>query len=98
MVSMFNIVHAPTRATRMRNARGQRGTPRRMLPGSWLSDLAALGKAIVLCDMCARKWNPAGVGYVSKRLWPGAPDYVVGDCDSCGQMGRGTLYTSERGQ
>ena len=94
---VFYIKQATTRANRLGNARGQRGTPRGMLSGSWISDLAALKKAIVLCDMCARKWNPAKAGYVSKRLWPGAPDHVVGDCDSCGTMGRGTLYTSEGG-
>jgi len=87
----------PTRQAQLRKAGGQRGTPRRMLPGSWISDLAALGKAIVLCVNCAQKWQPAKVGYVSKRLWPGAPDHVIGDCDSCGQMCRGTLYLPERG-
>ncbi len=94
---VFHIKQPPTRKSIVRNAQGQRGAPSKRLAGGWISDLAALGKAVILCESCKRKWKPAKVGYVPKRLWPGAPDHVVGDCDGCGQMCRGILYLPERG-
>ena len=94
---VFLIKKPPERADRLRNAIGQRGTPRKMLAGSWISDLAALGKAVVLCETCARKWIPAKVGYIAKQLWPGA-QFVLGDCDGCGHPCQGTLYVPERGK
>ena len=94
---VFYIKQSVSRKTILRNARGQRGAPPKRLAGSWVSDLAALGKAIILCERCNKKWVPAKAGYASKRLWPGAPDYVVSNCDGCGEMGRGTLYLPEKG-
>lgn len=93
---MAFLPKSPTRNDRLRNAIGQRGAPRKMLAGSWIADLAALGKAIVLCNMCERKFNPRSVGYASKQLWPGAT-FVIGDCDGCGRQCQGTLYVPERG-
>ena len=93
---MVLILKSPTRADRLKNSIGQRGAPKRMLAGSWISDLAALGKAIVLCDWCKRKFNPKSVGYVAKALWPGQ-NFVMGDCDGCGRQCQGTLHVPERG-
>ena len=90
------LILNPKNQDRLRNAVGQRGAPSRMLAGSWISDLAALGKAIVLCELCQRKWNSKSYGYVAKALWPGQ-NFVMGDCDGCGKPCQGTLYIPERG-
>ncbi len=62
------------------------GAPTKRLAGGWLSDLAELGKAIVLCSDCERKWDPKNYGYVMSPLWKGQ-DFVTGDCDACGEKG-----------
>lgn len=93
---MLTIKKPLSKAEQLRLAAGQRGTPKKMLAGSWISDLAALGKAIVLCENCVRKWNPKSVGYASRQAVPGY-NYVIGDCDACGNHCQGTLYLPERG-
>ena len=51
--------------------------------GGWVTDLAELEKAIVLCELrCYKKFNPASVGYIEKQLVP-THDYVISDCDGC---------------
>ncbi len=61
------------------------GAPRGRTGGGWLADLAALESAIILCDFCVRKWNPAAYDYEARDVWPGQR-YVVGPCDGCGQF------------
>ena len=61
------------------------GAPRGRTGGGWLADLAALEKAIVLCDFCVRKWNPRAYDYKRRNVYPGQR-YVVGPCDGCGQF------------
>lgn len=68
---------------------------RKVRAGSWLADLAALEKAITLCDSCVRKWNPASYGYVAKDLWPGQK-FVLGECDACGCRSQCTLMLKEK--
>ena len=46
--------------------------------GARLADLAALGKAIVLSEFAARKWNPRAYGYVPHPVHP----RVQGVCDA----------------
>ncbi len=60
-----------------------------------MADLAALGKAIVLCGMCARKWDPKKYGYRRKDIWPGQR-FVMGECDSCGGRCQGGLFLREK--
>ena len=58
------------------------GKPARRLAGGWVSDLAALGKAILLCDFCAHKFDPRKYGYERKQAVPGHA-FVMGRCDGC---------------
>lgn len=51
--------------------------------GSWLADMAALKKAVMLCWSCQRKWNPSAHGYARKMVGPGYPE-ARGECDGCG--------------
>ena len=58
------------------------GPARAQLAGSHILDLAAVGKAILLCDFCNPKFVPKGVGYV--KWWGHGP--VTGQCDGCRQF------------
>ena len=53
------------------------------LAGGWVSDLAALGKCIMLCDACHPKWNYSAVGYYRVNRPVPASDHVMGSCDGC---------------
>lgn len=59
-----------------------RGRPRGRVTGGWIADLAALGKAIVLCDLCVHRFKPSAYGYKA----PGNLPAVRGDCDGCRQF------------
>lgn len=84
--------HSPLR--RLRDARHS-GKPSRMTAGSWIDDLAALGKAIVLCSMCEVKFNARKYDYRAKDLWPGQK-HVAGDCDGCKRhVAQARLFTKE---
>lgn len=92
---MAFIHRTRVQADRLRSAIGQRGAPTKTMRGTWISDLAALGKAIVLCEMCVRKWDPARHGYESKDIFPGQK-FVLGECDACGVQCQGTLHIPVR--
>ena len=79
MVTIIVDPNSPQR--RLREVEGA-GRPWGRLAGGWVADLAALGKAIVLCGFCARKFRPETMGYRKRRLAPGH-DGVIGDCDGC---------------
>lgn len=49
------------------------------LAGSYVSDLAALGKAIVLCLSCAPKFDAGRAGYSTSEKIP----VCQGTCDGC---------------
>ena len=53
--------------------------PRRHLAGTRVHDLAALGKAILLCSTCRPKFNEASVNYATNADIP----YARGQCDGC---------------
>ncbi len=56
------------------------GKPRlRILPGSRVLDLAALGKAISLCGKCEGKFDDKRHGYLTPSNLP----RVKGECDGC---------------
>lgn len=71
----------PSKEKRLRAAKAP-GRSRGRLAGGWVADLAALGKAIVLCDWCVRKFDPKAHGYEARRVVPYLK-YVIGDCDGC---------------
>ena len=48
--------------------------------GSWVDDIAAQKKVILLCPLCTNKFNPARVHYRKEKEFP----YAVGRCDGCG--------------
>jgi len=78
------------------NAAAKPGAPSKTLAGSWISDLVALGKAIVLCPSCEKKFPAARVGYKHKILGMDL-DVVAGDCDWCGHFfNRAKLFLPER--
>lgn len=59
------------------------GRSARTLAGSHIADLAALKKAIILCDGCARKQGAAPNGYVTNSRIP----FCGGKCDGCREIG-----------
>ena len=68
-----------------------KGKGRGTTSGSWISDLAALSKPIILCDLCINKWSPKKHGYAQKPIWPGQ-NFVQGECDGCKNFTRGYLF------
>lgn len=56
------------------------GKGRRIAAGSYLDDLAALGKCISLCLICLPKFNAKAYSYVTRATLPRAN----GTCDGCG--------------
>jgi hypothetical protein len=52
--------------------------------GSYIADLAALKKSIVLCQSCAPKFHAPKYGYTTKHGLP----LVSGACDGCKDEGR----------
>lgn len=82
----------------LQNYAGQRGAPSGQLSASWLSDLVALGKAVVLCSPCQRKYSQGlkKAGYVA-AVRPPFNNGVYGDCDACGTANTaGKLFLGER--
>ena len=85
----------PSREKQFRSAKAP-GRPNRRLAGGWVADLAALGKAIVLCDFCVRKFNAKACGYKARRVVPYSK-YVIGDCDGCKRPNQqATMFLKER--
>ncbi len=91
---MIAILSSPTKVDRLKAAKGQRGAPAKRLPGGWIGDLVALGKAVVLCDWCRRKFDFRKAGYERRQLWPGQR-FVMGDCDGCGRWCQGVLHVKQ---
>lgn len=56
--------------------------PRGQPPGSYIADLAALGKVIALCGQCEPKFDAFAYDYVTRRDLPFARGY----CDGCCNM------------
>lgn len=56
--------------------------------GSYISDLAALYKTIVLCYSCSHKFDHKKYRYYMQREFP----FVLGKCDACKNFGKGNLY------
>ncbi len=56
--------------------------------GSYISDLAELKKAIVLCDSCAWRFRPRTYGYLRHTKFP----IVQGNCDACKKFVTRGLY------
>ena len=59
--------------------------------GSWVTDLAELGKAICLCHNCEPKFNAHYYNY-TKQSRPPLGQGVEGDCDGCKQHTLCKLY------
>ncbi len=83
---------------------GRRTTPHGyQSPASWISDLTALKKLIVLCSVCRQHFNPRKHGY-RKAYIPDSSGKtsgyeINGKCAGCKQetanMGGGTGFTPE---
>lgn len=58
------------------------GRPDGRLAGGWVDDLCALGKAVLLCDFCTRKFDARRHGYERRKVIAGHP-HVFGECDGC---------------
>jgi hypothetical protein len=80
---MFAILRDwTTRANRLKAA-AFNGPASGTVRGSWLSDLAALKKAVMLCWQCQPKWKPEKHGYARRMVGPGYRE-ARGECDGCG--------------
>ena len=53
--------------------------PATLTAGSWIADLAALKKVILLCSACTHKFNPGRVMYRREKEFP----ICQGKCDGC---------------
>ena len=73
-----------TAANRMRRVAAP-GKPSGLSRGAWVSDLASLRKAIMLCGFCAPKWNAKAHHYVPRSIVRTHP-FVISDCDGCGSI------------
>lgn len=62
----------------------KRGKP----SGSYIDDLVALKKAVILCSGCLHKFNAKKVGYKKPERF----SVVRGKCDDCREFGFGTLF------
>ena len=91
---MAFLLQPDTKVDRVKAAKGQRGAPSKRLAGGWIGDLTALGKAVVLCDGCRRKFDAKRAGYERRQLWPGQK-FVLGDCDGCGRWCQGVLHVKQ---
>lgn len=58
--------------------------------GSYIDDLVALKKAVILCDGCVRKFSAERAGYER----PARFSTVRAKCDDCREFGFGTLFTA----
>ncbi len=56
--------------------------------GSYIDDLTALKKAVILCDACVKRFNAKKAGYEK----PARFSTVRAKCDDCREMGFGTLF------
>ena len=56
--------------------------PSKRMGGGWLADLAALGKAIMLCSFCQNKWDHRAYNYEQRDPYPGQR-IAIGTCDGC---------------
>lgn len=80
---MFSIARDwKTPANRLKAA-ASRGRPQGLLRGSWIADLAALGKAVTLCGQCMPRWDARKNGYEQRNVTPNHR-FATGECDGCG--------------
>lgn len=80
-----------------------RRTDGKQSAATWVTDLTALRKVVILCSFCRGKFNPRRHGY--RRIYTPDPTgktdgYTVnGDCDACKgwtpNLGGGTAYTPD---
>src|SRR3990167_11314004 len=80
-----------TRKRMLRSWEGRPGPGPKRAPGGWIADLAALGKAVVLCQLCVNRWEPKKYGYQRRRLVPYTP-FVFRACDGCGRLNQCVLH------
>lgn len=90
----------PTGRLRWRSIRRRRRSVPREAPGrpvghpegSWIADLVALRKAIILCRTCDHRFDPDRHHYYKDRKFP----FVQGRCDGCRQFAyQGRLHIHE---
>ena len=61
-----------------------RGAPTRVSAGSWIDDLTALKKCIMLCWKCEKKFkNYKKYGYERKKFICPGQQLAIGTCDGC---------------
>ena len=65
-----------------------------MTAGTWVTDLAELGKAICLCPDCEPKFDAKNYHY-RKQTRPPFETGVEGECDGCKQTALCKLYLKE---
>ena len=54
------------------------------VPGTWVTDLVALGKMVMLCTLCKHKFNPRKHHYIAwSKRW-----LAVAKCDGCNTLDR----------
>lgn len=68
--------------------------PRKQLRGTHITDLVGALKSVILCDLCAMKFNPKKNHYVSYPD-PERPQPVWGTCDACRETGLSRSFIPE---
>ena len=78
----------------LRQSREDPGRKSGSVAGSYIADLCALGKSVILCDFCSPSFNPRRAGYEQWRR-----DLLVrGRCDDCKEQfpgGHGRMFVPE---
>ena len=68
------------------------GRPQGKSHGTWVDDLVALRKIIILCHLCKHKFDNEKHNYYFDRKFP----YVMGRCSACRSFAsQGALYIHE---
>ena len=83
------ITSNPSSLQRLKWAKAP-GKPGRKSVGAHISDLCGLGKAILLCGLCLRKFNPRSYDYIEKAPVPGLG--TISNCDGCTAWGHVTMF------
>lgn len=94
---MVHAVHTTDWATPRNRARRTEhpGKPQGLTRGAWVSDLAALKKAILLCWQCQPKWNAKAHRYVRRNVTASHRE-AISNCDGCNAlMVKCALYKHE---
>ena len=93
-MAYLNLLNMKDPKVRLKAAEWKGGPGKGRLAGGWIADMAALKKAVLLCDFCVRRWAPRNYGYRRRNLWPGQ-SFAFARCDGCGRTQQCFMHLHE---